>query len=214
MDKKNGLKQELVNLMNNMAIEMPDAALPDSDNVTYYIFEQDRKIFLDFDVCPETMSIAKMIMRWNLEDAGKPKEERKPITIYIHSYGGDMDLMWLIIDAMTSSETPIITVNLGIAASAAGLIFMAGHKRYMMPRAKVIIHEGSAAINGDAVKVMDESEGYKLSLAQMKEFILSRTRIDKKMLNKKRYNDWSLDSKYCLENGVCEKIIESLTEIL
>lgn len=212
--KNNGLKQELANIMANMEIEMPDAILPDPCNVTHYIFEQDRKVFIDFDIGPDVLEISKMIMRWNMEDKGKPKEERKPITVYVYSYGGDMDCMWSIIDTIMASDTPVRTVNLGIAASAAGLIFLAGHERYMMPRAKIVIHEGSASIAGDAVKVMDESDGYKLSLAQMKDFIIERTEIDKKALNKKRYNDWSLDAKFCLEKKVCHKIVSSLDEIV
>ena len=90
----------------------------------------------------------------------KPAEDRQPIKIYIISYGGDLDYMWAMVDIINASQTPVYTINIGVAASAASLIFISGHKRIMLPNSKVIIHEGSAAMSGDAVKVMPCSERY------------------------------------------------------
>ena len=97
----------------------------------------------------------RLILRWNIEDAGKSTEERRPIKFYIMSYGGDLDYMWALVDIINMSKTPVHTINIGVAASAASLIFISGHKRIMAPNSKVIIHEGSTKVSGDAVKVMD-----------------------------------------------------------
>ena len=48
----------------------------------------------------------------------------------------------------------------------------------------------------------------------MKDFILSKTRIDSKLLNKKRANDWEIDADFCLENGACDVIVSDIDEIL
>ena len=160
------------------------------------------------------MAIVRMIMRWNMEDGGLPEEERKPIWLYIESGGGNAVYMWTLIDAILSSVTPVYTVNMGLAASAAALIFMAGKIRFMMPRAKVMIHEGSASIEGDAGKVLDFSDAYKKDLQASRDYILERTQIPKRQLSKKRSNDWELDAAYCLEYKVCDKIVSGLNEIL
>ena len=159
------------------------------------------------------MALHRMILRWNMEDAGKKPEERSPIMIYIMSPGGEVDIMWALVDAIKLSTTPVYTINIGTASSAAALIFIAGHKRLMMPNAKVMIHEGSAHFGGDAVKVMDFSESYKKELKKMKQFILENTEIPSKQLNAKRASDWELDAAFCLENKVCDKIIESVEEV-
>lgn len=125
-----------------------------------------------------------------------------------------MSYMWMLVDAIKLSATPVYTVNLGMAASAASLIFIAGHKRFMMPTAKVLIHEGSASFAGDAGKLMDATDSYKKELKAMKEFILSNTAIPKTQLMKKRSNDWELDAAYCLENKVCDQIIQSLDDVI
>ena len=195
-------------------IQMKDPGLPNPDLVSYYTLESDRKYYLDDEVGENAMGLHRMILRWNLEDVGKPASERKPIRIYIFSPGGDVDYMWSLVDLIQMSETPIITINIGIAASAAGIIFLAGHKRLMLKRSRLLIHEGSARMAGDAVKVMDASENYKNQIKQMKEFILSRTKITAASLSKQRGHDWVLDSKYCLEHGICDAVVENMSEIL
>ena len=195
-------------------VELPDNNLPNPDHVSYYALEKERKFYLDTSISPEVMCLHRMILRWNMEDAGKPAEERRPIKIYIMSYGGDLDYMWAIVDIINTSKTPVYTINVGVAASAASLIFISGHKRIMMPSSKVIIHEGSAQMAGDAVKVMDATDSYRKELKRMKEYILSKTRIPQQTLISRKNNDWTLDAAYCLKNGVCDVIAESVDEIL
>lgn len=176
--------------------------------------EKERKIWIDLCVEDNILYYERMILLWNMQDKGLPKEERKPIWIYLHNYGGSVDMMWLFIDVMKTSQTPVYTVNVGACCSAASLIFISGEKRFMMPSAKVVIHEGSAQLSGDAVKVMDASESYKKELKRMKSYILEHTNIPPAQLNRKRNNDWELDAQYCLSNGVCDKVVESLEEVI
>lgn len=203
----------LTDIVTAVLEELPDRALPDPDELSYYILEKERKLYLDYDICPEITSIQRMIMRWNMEDRDKEVKDRKPIWIYLMSYGGDLQYMYMLIDTIEASETPIYTVNLGMAGSAASLIYLAGKKRFMMKNSQLVIHEGYAELSGDAVKVMDASENYKKDLKKMKEFIEAHSRIPHHIIMKKRNNDWYLDAKYCLENGACEKIVEKLSEI-
>ena len=194
--------------------EFGTQSMPASDDVSGWALEKERKIYLDGDVDENLMAIQRLILRWNMEDRSEPVEKRAPIWIYIMSYGGDIDYMWMLIDAIETSETPVYTVNTGVAGSAASLIFLAGDRRFMTPRSKLIVHEGSAQLSGDAVKVMDQSESYKKQLKQMKDFILMRTAIPRQQLMKKRNNDWELDAKFCLDNGACDMIISSMNDII
>lgn len=195
-------------------LNIGDNRLPNPDLISYYTLEKERKVYLDTEVCPDVLTIQRLIFRWNMEDKDKTVEDRTPIRVYVMSYGGDLDYMWSLVDTIMLSKTPVITINVGVAASAASIIFIAGHHRLMMPNAKVIIHEGSAQLAGDAVKVMDATDSYRKELKRMKDFILEHTKIPQATLNRRKNNDWTIDAKYCLENGVCEKIVESLDDIL
>lgn len=188
--------------------------VPDSDDVSRLDLEGQRKIWLDDDIGYNVIEIQRLIMRWNIADKDVAPEMRKPIWLYIMSYGGDLDYMWSLIDTIEMSRTPVYTVNVGVAASAASLIFLAGHKRFMLPKSNLIIHEGSAQLAGDAIKVMDQSESYKQQLKQMKDYILEHTEIPRNQLMRKRSNDWFVDAKYCLENKACDAIVTTLDEII
>ena len=72
------------------------------------------------------MALERLILRWNMEDKDIPPEDRKPIWVYIQSPGGNLLYMSALLDAIELSVTPVYTVNMGYAASAAALIFMAG----------------------------------------------------------------------------------------
>lgn len=194
--------------------ELTKTTLPDPDEISIHLLQQKRKIYMDYDVDETLTSIHRLLLLWNMEDKGKPKEEREPIWLYIMSYGGNLDDMQMLLSAIEASTTPVYTVNIGSAHSAASLIFISGHKRFMAKNAKIIIHEGSAVIGGDAQKVQDQAESYKKAVQWMKDYILSHTNIPKKDLMKRRTHDWEIDAEYCLNYGVCHTVITSLDEVI
>lgn len=190
-----------------------DNSFPDPDYLAYHQMLKDRIIYIETDINECMLRIHKQIVMWNAEDAGVPVEKRKPIRLIIMSYGGMAPYMWMTIDAIKASKTPVYTYNIGSAHSAAGIIFMSGHKRFMTPNATVIIHEGSAGFEGDAGKVLDASESYKKELKRMKDYILSCTEIPKATLNRKRANDWELTAEDCMRYKVCDAIVDSVDTI-
>jgi len=174
----------------------------------------ERRIWLDLAVDESVLEYVRYILRWNMEDAGTPQQERKPIWIYIFNYGGGADYMWMLTDVIAISETPVFTVNMGQCCSAAALIFMSGHKRYMLPMSSVLIHEGSSEISGDAVKVLDQAKSYESMVKRMHRYIIDHTNIPSATLTRKKNNDWELNAETCLKYGVCDRVIESISEIL
>lgn len=62
------------------------------------------------------------------------------IDVYINSPGGDVFGAVAVYNALRSYNGTVRTFNMGLAASAAAIIFMAGEKRYMIPESMVMIH--------------------------------------------------------------------------
>jgi len=205
---------ELLESIDEAINDPTNMALPDPSVVTYFKDFSQRRIWLNLNVSENVFEFVRNIIQWNTDDKEIPAEERKPIWLYIFNYGGSADLMWMLTDVIAQSITPIYTVNMGQCASAAALIFMSGHKRFMMPSSTVLIHEGSGQIEGDAVKVLDQAASYKAMVKRMHNYILAHTGIPPATLNKKRNNDWELDSETCLKYGVCDCIINSLNDII
>lgn len=199
--------EEAMNTPQSMSI--PDPAL-----LSFYHNLRERRIWLNLEVNEVVLEYARYITRWNIEDSGKPVDQRQPIWLYIFNYGGGADYMWMLTDIIAASETPIYTVNVGKCCSAAALIFMSGKKRFMLPQATVLIHEGSGEIAGDAVKVIDQAESYKSMVKKMHRYILAHSSIPATTLTRKKNNDWELDSETCLKYGICDKVVTSLSEII
>jgi ATP-dependent Clp protease protease subunit len=103
---------------------------------------------------------------------------------------------------------------MGYCASAAAIIFVSGHKRFMMPLSSVMIHKGSAQIAGDAQKVIDQADSYKKEIKKMRDFIADHTSIPSRTLSSKQNNDWEIDAEYCLEHKVCDVVVSTLDDII
>lgn len=184
------------------------------DDVSYYVLEKERKLFIDFEIDMNLMSIIRMIFRWNAEDKGKPVEERVPIKLYIMSPGGDVNCMWSLIDVITASATPVWTVNINMCYSAASEIFVAGHKRFMFKHAKVMYHDGYTRVETNTNRMKSQMEAIYNEIEQSNYFMLSHTNIPAVDLDKHRDDDWVMNADYCLEHGVCHKVIDSLDEVI
>ena len=70
------------------------------------------------------------------------EDPEKDISLYINSPGGEMSSMMAIYDTMQHIRPEVMTACIGMA-SAAALILAAGEpgKRYVLPHARVLIHQ-------------------------------------------------------------------------
>ena len=75
-----------------------------------------------------------------------------PITLFINSPGGEVSSGLALYDVMQAASCPIRTVCLGLAASMAALLFIAGDTRDMLPHSRVMVHDPliSGGVGGSA----------------------------------------------------------------
>lgn len=188
--------------------------LPQLRLVEDYTLYSQRRIWLEEQVDNDVLDLERRIMLWNLEDHGKRVEDRRPIWMYIFNYGGSTDAEQSLIDVMDASITPIYTVNLGVCLSAAAEIFTAGKKRFMLPNARTMYHQGFVATQGDVQKVNNQMADYNRQLEKTKLFLLERTKIPPELYEQHKYDDWWLDAEECLKYGVCDSIIKTLDDVM
>ena len=202
-----------------LQIEIPkeyDLKLPDPYLVDYYTDKKNRLITIDFEIENSLMrEVGELIMEYNRQDKDIPVEERRKIVMLINSFGGDLESTYATIGIMELSKTPIITVNMNCAYSAASLLLLAGHERYCMPRSQMLIHSGSAnGISGNYEDVQENAKSYKKMVEDMREFILSKTKIDKSLLNKNKSKDWYIDYNQQVYLGCVDEILQDLDKII
>ena len=82
-------------------------------------------------------------------------DSRKDIALWIHSPGGSVPAMLAIRDVMRLVPCDVATLALGLACSAGQFLLSAGApgKRFTLPHARILMHQGSAGIGGSAVEV-------------------------------------------------------------
>lgn len=68
-------------------------------------------------------------------------ESNEPIKMYINSGGGEVNALLSILDAMKGIKSPIYTIAVGEAGSAAAVLLSAGDKRFVGENSRVMIHE-------------------------------------------------------------------------
>jgi ATP-dependent Clp protease protease subunit len=79
----------------------------------------------------------------------------RDIALWIHSPGGSVPAMLAIRDVMRLVPCDVATLALGLACSAGQFLLSAGTpgKRFALPHARILMHQGSAGIGGSAADV-------------------------------------------------------------
>ena len=101
---------------------------------TIFSNREDRLFYVYGDINARNCAdVAYDISQINQEDEEKDNKEkdfkRKPIKVYFNSFGGSVYDMWLLVDTILGSKTPVYTYCTGYAMSAAFIIFLSGHKK-------------------------------------------------------------------------------------
>lgn len=169
----------------------------------------ERKLYINCGIDEDVIESAVYhILRYNRLDKGIPREERKPIMLYINSPGGSVVDGYGLIDAITSSITPVYTINQALCASMGFLIFIAGHKRYSMEHSEFLMHDGSTFGYDSTAKMKDRMEFETKQLEQMtKKYIINHTKIDEKTYDEKYRVEWYFLPDEAKEIGVVDCII-------
>ena len=197
--------------MDSLLVGMPEGVanlqLPDPVLRGMYLDEQDRIYRLDHQLTDNDLELVDMILKCNKEDKGKSVEDRKPIKIYISSPGGDVVTLWSIIQAIQYSKTPVWTINISYAYSAAAELLVAGQKRFSMPGTQTMFHRGSSYFGGEASVVESTRKHFDKLEEKLRDFLLSHSKISPKAYKKNASSDIYYDEDDCLKYGVIDEIL-------
>jgi ATP-dependent Clp protease protease subunit len=106
---------------------------------------RERIVFLGREVDDQLANlVAAQLLFLDADDPGKD------IFLYVNSPGGSAYAGMAIYDAMQYVSSDVSTVCLGMGMSAAAMILCGGAagKRFALPNAKIMIHQGSAGFRG------------------------------------------------------------------
>lgn len=124
-----------------------------------------RKILLSDNIKADSVKgIIETIMSINYDDDLKEADykdwERKPIKLFINSFGGSVYDGLALVDIIKQSKTPVHTISVGSSMSMGFWIYLAGHKRFVGENSTLMFHDISTWI-------WDKSESIKQELNEM-----------------------------------------------
>ena len=170
--------------------------------------EKDRFIYLSGSVDEDK---AKDVIEKLLElQTADPMEE---ITMVINSGGGDIYSMFAITDMMDNIYTPIRTICLGTAQSAAAFIFTCGTKgrRFMTKHSSLMIHQVSGGAGGTTKDIDVQVREIKFLQNEMNEEITKRSDLSKNEIEKLIDRDFYIRPQQAIEYGLCDDIIKRIS---
>ena len=184
-----------------------------STKSTIFSSKTDRLFYIYGDINARNCAdIAYDISQLNYEDDEKEGKEknykRDPIKIYFNSFGGSVYDMWLLVDTILASKTPVYTYCTGYAMSAAFMIFIAGHKRYMSPHATLMYHQIYCWRSGKYQDLVDDREQMDRLNEMMESYVIERTGLKKEDL--KNIREKKKDTYFSAKEAKELKIIDSI----
>jgi ATP-dependent Clp endopeptidase proteolytic subunit ClpP len=171
---------------------------------THSLLYPHRIIFLgqeiDDDICNHVVST---MLYYDADDASQDQY------LYINSPGGSVIAGLAVYDTMQHIGSPVITGNLGSAASMASFLLGAGvrGKRFALPDSRVMVHQPMGGSEGQAEDPRVEADQiYKIknTLATMYAEMTGRTRAQI-MIDLQRDNYMS--AQQALDYGLIDKIL-------
>ena len=138
------------------------------------------------------------------------------IALWIHSPGGSVPSMLAIRDIMRLVPCDVATLVLGIACSAGQFLLSAGAKgkRFALPHARILMHQGSAGIGGSAVEV----ELQAADLRQTRDTVLGLIATDtgqpvERIFEDSRHDHW-YSADEARDYGFVDGIAESFSQVM
>lgn len=139
----------------------------------------------------------------------------RDITLWINSPGGSVPLMLAIADAMRTIPNDVVTVGLGWAASAGQFLLMMGTpgKRYLLPHAKVLLHQGSSGFGGSAADIELQAADLRATIDVIISLVAEATGQSKDTIRADSARDRWFTAEEAIDYGFADRIATSLADL-
>jgi ATP-dependent Clp protease protease subunit len=143
------------------------------------------------------------------------EDPRSDISLWINSPGGSVSAMLAIHDVMRLIPNDVSTLAMGMAASAGQFLLSAGTrgKRYALPHARILLHQGSAGIGGTAVDIEIQADDLRHMRDTVLGLIAAHTGQDVATVEQDSRRDRWFTADAARDYGFVDKVIESVDDV-
>ena len=167
---------------------------------------KERIIFLTGQIYDEMAAlICAQILFLESEDS------TKDISMYINSPGGVVTAALSILDTMRYVKCDVSTLCIGQACSAGSLLLCSGTKgkRYILPNARVMIHQPSGGAQGQATDIEIHAKEILKIRERLNQIYSENTGKDISVINESMERDRFMSAEEALNFGLVDKIVSN-----
>ena len=167
---------------------------------------KDRIVFLGTPV-DDTVSNLIIAQLLHLE----AEDPDKDVVMYINSPGGEITGLFAIYDTMQYIKADVQTVCVGQAASAAAVLLSAGAKgkRFILPHARVLIHQPHGGASGQAVDIEIQAKEIIRMRELLDEILAHHTGQTLERVSKDTDRDFIMSGHEAKEYGIVDEVISN-----
>lgn len=182
---------------------------PVDDSLTDRLLRR-RIVFLGDEVNDESAN--RIISQLFVLSADDPMAD---IFLYINSPGGSVSAGLAVYDVMQLVPNDVGTVAVGLAASMGQVLLCAGApgKRYALPNAQVLLHEGSAGVGGSAADVEIQASQLTATLDRLRRVVARHTGRTLEQVGADVGRDRWFDAEAARDYGFVDQVVSSLDDI-
>jgi ATP-dependent Clp protease protease subunit len=143
------------------------------------------------------------------------EDSRSDISLYINSPGGSVSAGLAIYDTMRLIPNDVSTLALGLAGSMGQFLLCAGTagKRFSLPHAQILMHQGSAGFGGTAADIEIYAGQLERTGATMTRLISEHTGQPVEKIENDSLRDRWFSAEEAREYGLIDHIVERLDDV-
>ena len=142
------------------------------------------------------------------------EDSSKDICIYINSPGGDVTSGLAIYDTMQFIKPQVQTVCVGMAASMAAVLLLAGEKgkRFALPNSEIMIHQPMGGASGQASEIKIAAEHIIKTRDKLNRLISKHTTKNLSTIEEDTDRDKYMTANEALDYGIIDSVLKSRDE--
>ncbi len=143
------------------------------------------------------------------------EDGENPVRVFIDSPGGDADAGYAIFDMLRFINPPVITIGMGLVASAAAIVLLAApsERRVALPNSHYLIHQPLSGIRGVATEIEIHARELEKLRSKINQMIADETGQSVEKVEQDTDRDYWLSAAEAQEYGLVSRIIDSRAEL-
>lgn len=143
------------------------------------------------------------------------EDPTRDIALYINSPGGSVSAGLAIYDTMRLIPNDVSTLAMGLAASMGQFLLSAGTpgKRFALPHARILMHQGSAGLGGSAIDIEIQAENLEHTKNVMIGLIAEHTGQPVDRVERDSLRDRWFTAREALDYGFVDQVLTDVRAV-